>query len=79
MMISISILGVQNIDKLALGQGFAASPGAAVGNLALNIDEAVKMCNEGVKTILVLPDATYDDEEVLKVSEQCKVKTIKIL
>ena len=53
----------------------AASPGAAVGHLALNIDEAVKMCSEGVKTILVLPDATYDDEEVLKVDEQIKVKT----
>lgn len=51
-----------------MGQGFAAAPGAAVGNLALSVDEAVSMIAEGVKTILVLPDADYEDEIVLKVS-----------
>ena len=55
------------METLAVGQGFAASPGAAVGNLALNVDDAVKMCNEGLKTILLLPDASFDDEAVLKV------------
>ena len=72
-----TLTGLQGMEKLALGQGFAASPGAAVGNLALNVDDAVKMCNEGLKTILLLPDASFDDEAVLKVcyNHTCRAYT----
>lgn len=48
-------------DKPVLIEGIAASPGAAVGRIALSADEAVEMVGCGEKVILVTQETTADD------------------
>ena len=47
----------------AIAQGLAASPGAAVGRIALSADEAVEMAaeDEGTAVVLVTQETTADD------------------
>lgn len=44
-----------------LARGLAASPGAAVGRIALSADEAVEMASRGEKVVLVTQETTADD------------------
>jgi pyruvate,orthophosphate dikinase len=44
-----------------LAQGLSASPGAAVGRIALSADEAVQMAAKGEAVILVTEETTADD------------------
>lgn len=48
-------------DIQILATGLPASPGAAVGKIVFDPDEAVKMNNEGIGVILVRPETTPDD------------------
>jgi pyruvate,orthophosphate dikinase len=54
-------LDVSGSKAEALTQGLAASPGAAVGRIALSADEAVKMAERGEKVILVTEETTAED------------------
>lgn len=51
-----------------LTQGLAASPGAAVGRIALSADEAVEMASRGEKVVLVTQETTADDIHGMAVS-----------
>ncbi|MGB7188829.1 MAG: pyruvate, phosphate dikinase [Acidobacteriaceae bacterium] len=44
-----------------LTQGLAASPGAAVGRIALSADDAVEMASRGETVVLVTQETTADD------------------
>lgn len=59
--------GLVGLESLKIGQGFAASPGAAVGCLVFTPAEAIKRFKEGDQVILCLDQAHYDDEIVIKV------------
>lgn len=44
-----------------IARGLPASPGAAVGMVVFNVEEAVKFAREGKKVILVRPETTPED------------------
>src|SRR5579859_587874 len=48
-------------EPLLLAEGLSASPGAAVGKIALSADEAVLMAAKGEVVILVTEETTADD------------------
>ncbi len=52
-----------------LGQGLAASPGAATGMIVFSSDRAVELAKERKKIILVRPETTADDVRGMSVSE----------
>ncbi len=52
-----------------LGQGLAASPGAAIGTIVFSSDRAVELAKEKKKVILVRPETTADDVRGMSVSE----------
>ena len=47
--------------KDTIAKGLAASPGAAVGKVVFDPDEAVELAEKGEKVILVRPETTPDD------------------
>ncbi len=47
--------------KNTIAKGLAASPGAAVGKVVFDPDEAVELAQNGEKVILVRPETTPDD------------------
>lgn len=56
-----SQLDLSTGDPTPLTEGLAASPGAAVGQIALSPPEAVDMVSEGKAVILVTDETTADD------------------
>jgi len=58
-----------NAEVETLTKGLPASPGAAVGEIVFDPDEAVAMGKEGRKTILVRPETTPDDVHGLYAAE----------
>ncbi|MGI6442226.1 MAG: pyruvate, phosphate dikinase [Synergistaceae bacterium] len=50
-----------NVDYQRLAKGLPASPGAAVGIVVFNADEAAERGSNGEKIILVRPETTPDD------------------
>ena len=56
-------------DPEVIATGLAASPGAAVGKLAFDADEAKQRAEEGEEVILVRPETTPDDIEGVLESE----------
>lgn len=47
--------------KEVIAKGLAASPGAAVGKVVFDPDEAVELADKGEKVLLVRPETTPDD------------------
>ena len=47
--------------KEVIAKGLAASPGAAVGKVVFDPDEAVELAEQGEKVLLVRPETTPDD------------------
>ena len=58
---------VSSLEMLCVGRGVGASAGAAVGVLAFTSDEVRAISGEGAKAILCLQEATFVDENVIKV------------
>jgi pyruvate,orthophosphate dikinase len=56
-------------NLVSLGQGLAASPGAAVGRAALSAEQCVKMVAEGYKVILVRDETSPEDIEGMALAE----------
>jgi pyruvate,orthophosphate dikinase len=54
-------LDISDHPREPLTQGLAASPGAAVGRIALSADDAVEMASRGEKVVLVTQETTADD------------------
>ncbi len=50
-----------NAEKKVIAKGLAASPGAAVGKVVFDPDEAVELAEQGEKVLLVRPETTPDD------------------
>ncbi|RLD14758.1 MAG: pyruvate, phosphate dikinase [Caldiserica bacterium] len=50
-----------NVKKDVIAKGLAASPGAAVGRVVFDPDEAVELEKNGEKVLLVRPETTPDD------------------
>lgn len=50
-----------NAKKEVIAKGLAASPGAAVGKVVFDPDEAVELKKSGEKVLLVRPETTPDD------------------
>lgn len=62
---AVAATGLSGLTTLRIGQGFAASPGAAVGYLAFSFDEVRELAKKGMKSILCLEDAQCDDDDLL--------------
>jgi pyruvate, orthophosphate dikinase len=56
-------------SPVALTHGLAASPGAAVGRIALTADDAVKRAAAGEAVLLVRPETSPDDLEGMVASQ----------
>jgi pyruvate,orthophosphate dikinase len=52
-----------------IGEGLPASPGAACGQVVFNVEEAIKLTNDGKKVILVRLETSPEDIEGMHVSE----------
>jgi len=52
-----------------IGEGLPASPGAACGQVAFNVNEAIAMAKEGKKVVLVRLETSPEDIEGMDVSE----------
>ncbi len=52
-----------------IGQGLAASPGAAVGEIVFDADVAIKKAKDGIKTILVRHETSPEDIEGMHYAE----------
>lgn len=52
-----------------IGEGLPASPGAASGQVAFNVEQAIQMADEGKKVILVRLETSPEDIEGMDVSE----------
>lgn len=52
-----------------IGEGLPASPGAACGQVAFNVEQALKMKGEGKKVVLVRLETSPEDIEGMHVSE----------
>ena len=57
------------VKKKAIAKGLPASPGAAVGEVVFDPDEAVKLVDEGKKIILVRMETSPDDIHGIAVAE----------
>ncbi|HDM24232.1 pyruvate, phosphate dikinase [archaeon] len=56
-------------EKNVIAKGLPASPGAAVGKVVFDPDEAEKLANEGEKVILVRPETSPDDVHGMAASQ----------
>lgn len=63
---AVAATGLAGLATLRIGQGFAASPGAAVGYLAFSFDQVRELAAKGMKSILCLEDALCDDDDLLR-------------